>query len=358
MNILPAGWPPSIPGNTRRRSIATRYTIAAFALTVAACAPEPATLELRGNAMGTGYSIRIVAPNSGSTLPLDPLRDRIAAHLEDLEDRFSTYRQDSEVSRFNAYPGQDWFSVSPVFLEVLRQGIAISQLSDGAFDMTVGPLVELRGFAAGDRTGLIPPRHAIEALLAATGFAYLEMRDTPPAVRRTRPGVQLDLSGIAKGYAVDELSRLLGEAGFSAYMVEIGGEVRSRGHRADGEDWAVGIEDPDGAGTTATVPLRDAAIATSGDYRNYFEYEGQRYSHTLDPRTARPITHSLASVSVISSTAATADALATALLVMGPAAGLELAVRENIAARLVLRTADGLQVLHTPAYEAGFGDRG
>ena len=329
-------------------------TAAAVLLTLAACSREPATLELNGYAMGTGYRIKVVAPAESSTVPLEPLRERIAAYLEDQENRFSTYRRDSEVSRFNAHPGQDWFAVSPAFLELLEQGIEISELSRGAFDMTVGPLVELWGFGAGGGTGRIPPREALDALSAATGFTHLELRGAPPAVRRTRAGVRLDFSAIAKGYAVDGLWRLLGESGLTAYVVELGGEVRTRGRGADGEDWSIGIEDP--GGFTEAVFLRDAAMATSGDYRNYFEHEGRRYSHTLDPRTARPVAHSLASVNVIRPTAAAADALATALLVLGPEAGLELAVREGIAARLVLRTGDGFEVLHTPAYEAARGD--
>ena len=278
--------------------------------------------------------------------------DRIAARVEYLENRFSTYRENSEISRFNAHPGQDWFSVSPAFLDVLRHGIAISELSGGAFDMTVSPLVELWGFGAGGHSGRVPPREAIDRLLPATGYTLLELRETPPAVRRTHPGVQLDFSAIAKGYAVDEIWRLLAEEGLSAYTVEIGGEVRTRGRRADGRDWSIGIVNPVGAGVAEATRLRDAAIATSGDYRNFFEYEGRRYSHTIDPRTGWPVSHDLTAVSVVNSTAATADALATALLVLGSAAGLELAEREGIAARLVLRTADGLKVVRTPAYEA------
>ncbi len=265
MEILPAGWPPlmlksplrrsavrrrAAPRSTLARSVlarsaAVRSVVAVAALTVAACSTEPATLELRGDTMGTGYAIRIVAPAGGSMLPLEPMRDRIAARLEDIEDRFSTYREDSEVSRFNAHPGQDWFSVSLAFLDVLRHGNAISELSGGAFDMTVSPLVELWGFGAAGRSGGIPAREVIDRLLPATGYTLLELRETPPAVRRTHPGVQLDFSAIAKGYAVDEIWRLLAEEGLSAYTVEIGGEVRTRGRRADREDWSIGIVNPD-----------------------------------------------------------------------------------------------------------------
>ena len=329
--------------------------MALAAVILAACAAEPDTLELRGLTMGTAYTVRVVRPSDGLSLTLDRLGEDIAARLDEIEDRFSTYRPDSEVSRFNAHRGREWFSVSPDFLDVLKQGIAVSELSGGAFDITVGPLVELWGFGAGGQAHRIPQRDALDGLLAATGSVHLQWRESPPAVRRTRPGVQLDFSAIAKGYAVDEIWTLLFEAGVSAYLVEIGGEVRTLGRRADGRDWSIGIESPDGTGVTGAVPLRDAAIATSGDYRNYFEHEGVRYSHVLDPRTGWPVSHELAEVSVIGSTAAAADALATALLVLGPAAGVELAERQNIAARMVLRTADGLKVLQTAAYEASIG---
>lgn len=322
--------------------------------------------------MGTTWSIRVVAPADGSSVALEPLRERVTAQIENLENVFSTWLPESEVSRFNAYPGQDWFPVSPVFLVVLKQAIEVSELSHGAFDPTVSPLVELWGFGAsgeagqmprsepgglsGREAGQPPPQENVERLLGSTGFSHLQLRDTPPAVRRTRRGVQLDFSAIAKGYAVDEVWGLLSEAGLSDYLVEIGGEVRTRGMRADGRAWSIGIESPDRTGVTEAVPLRDAAIATSGDYRNFFEHEDERYSHVLDPRTGWPVSHGLSSVTVIASSAATADALATALLVLGPDTGLRLAVDHGMAARLVSRTANGLTVLRTPAFEATLSD--
>ena len=324
----------------------------AATLILGSCGGEPDTLELRGQTMGTSYSVRIVVPADASAVTLELLPQRVAARLEHLENVFSTYRPDSEVSRFNAHPGQEWFGVSPEFLDVLEQAVTVSQLTDGAFDATIGPLVELWGFGAGDAPRRIPDREVLEQLLSDAGFEHLQFRDSPPTVRRTRPGVQLDFSAIAKGYAVDRVWDLLSEAGLAAYLVDVGGEVRTRGRRADGRDWSIGVENPDGAGVAEAVPLRNAAIATSGDYRNFFEYEGRRYSHVLDPRTGWPVSHELTAVSVISTTTVMADAFATALLVLGPETGLELAEREQIAARLAVRSADGLTVLRTPAFEA------
>lgn len=324
----------------------------ATTLILGSCGGEPDTLELRGQTMGTSYAVRVVTPADAPAVSLESLRQRVAARLEHLENVFSTYRPDSEVSRFNAYPEQGWFGVSPDFLDVLEQAVTVSQLTGGAFDATIGPLVELWGFGAGDTPGRIPDREALDRLLSDAGSEYLQLRESPPAVRRTQPGVQLDFSAIAKGYAVDRVWELLSEAGLAAYLVDVGGEVRTRGRRADGRNWSIGVENPDGFGVAEAVPLRDAAIATSGDYRNFFEYEGRRYSHVLDPRTGWPISHELTAVSVISTTAVVADALATALLVLGPETGFELAEHEQIAARLVVRTTDGMTVLRTSAFEA------
>ena len=328
----------------------------AVTLMLTACGNEPETLDLRGRTMGTSYSVRIVAPPGDSPVALEALRQRVAARLEELDNLFSTYRPDSEVSRFNAQPGVEWFGVSPDFLAVLEQSVSVGRITGGAFDATVGPLVELWGFGAGETSERIPDPEEVGRLLQATGSGHLQWRESPPAVRRTRPGVRLDFSAIAKGYAVDRIWELLSEAGLQDYLVEVGGEVRTRGRPADGRDWSIGIENPDGTGVAEAVPLRDAAIATSGDYRNFFEHGGRRYSHVIDPRAGWPVAHDLASVTVVSPTAAGADALATALLVLGPVAGMELAERDGIPALLAVRTEEGLVVMRSSAYQAFIGN--
>jgi len=302
--------------------------------------------------MGTSYSVKLVAPVE--PLRLDETATNIRARLEELDERLSTFRETSEVSRFNADPGTDWFAVSAETVFILRQGIEVSALSGGAFDMTVGPLVDLWGFGPVGEPTRVPAQVEIDALLASTGYELLQIRASPPAVRRTRPGVQIDLSAIAKGYAVDELTVVLDNAGVGAYLVEIGGEVRARGVKMDGTAWRIAVESPV-AGTRlvqSVVRLRDVAIATSGDYRNFFEHDGKRYSHMIDPRTGRPIAHDLGAVSVISGSAMYADAWATALLVLGPERGLETARREGLAANLIIRTDEGVKEIHTPAFEA------
>jgi len=166
----------------------------AATLVLGSCGGEHDTLELRGRTMGTSYSVRIVVPADAPAVSLELLRQRVAARLEDLENVFSTYRPDSEVSRFNAYPGQEWFGVSPEFLDVLEQAVTVSRLTDGAFDATIGPLVELWGFGAGEAPRRIPDSEVLDRLLSDAGIEYLQSRESPPAVRRTRPGVQLDFS--------------------------------------------------------------------------------------------------------------------------------------------------------------------
>jgi len=301
--------------------------------------------------MGTSYSIKLADPKE--SIQLAVIREKITARLEDLDSQLSTYRPTSEISRFNAQPGTDWFSISADSLNILLQGLKISELSGGAFDMTVGPLVALWGFGVEGGSQAVPEQRDIDALLAATGYDFLQIRESPPAIRRTRLGIRLDLSAIAKGYAVDELAAILDEAGVSDYLVEIGGEIRARGGRADATDWRIAVESPV-AGTRSVqrvIRLRDQAVATSGDYRNFFEYQGRRYSHTIDPRTGWPISEELGAVSVISETAMEADAWATALLVLGPEQGFELAKREGIAASLIVRTDDGMQELNTSEFE-------
>ena len=327
---------------------------------VTGCSDKHGMLELSGYTMGTSYSVKAVRSNA--SISLEPLDNRIAVRLEELENLFSTYRKTSEISQFNTYVGNEWFEIPPAFLTVLMRGIDISELSDGAFDITVGPLVELWGFGASNSINMVPTQAEIDSMLKVTGFNYVEVRSSPPAVRRTRPGVKLDLSSIAKGFAVDEISALLDGFSLTSYMVEIGGEVRARGMRADGSHWLIGIENPTSKnGITDRVQdvvyLRDAAIATSGDYRNYFEYEGNRYSHTLDPRTGWPVSHDLISVSVIEQSAMNADAFATTLMALGPELGLQLATRENIAALLILRIDEEFKILQSPAYKTYLENR-
>lgn len=324
--------------------------LAALALLLVACGGRPPVLVLEGTTMGTLYSIKVAHPPAG--LQQDALAARITAELDSLVALFSTYVPDSVLARVNESRSTDWLDVPAALVEVLAQARRVSELSDGAFDVTVGPLVDLWGFGpvvTGDR---IPEPAEIEALRTRVGYANIELRTDPPGLRKAHPDIRIDLSAIAKGYAVDRIAALLEADGIDNYLVDIGGELHGRGHNASGAPWRIGIERPlAGAhAVQAVIGIEAIGVATSGDYRNFFERDGQRYSHSIDPRTGRPVTHALASVTVISTRTLTADALATALLVLGPDAGYALAEREGLAALFIVREGDALRERQTAAF--------
>ncbi|MDA1163645.1 MAG: FAD:protein FMN transferase [Planctomycetota bacterium] len=298
--------------------------------------------------MGTTFRIVVEEELNGlSPTSLEPLRNRINARLDDIENMMSTWRTDSELSRFNVSESTDWFAVSKDVTVVVAEAQRIWKMSDGAFDPTVAPLIRLWHFAEepGDQT--LPLDEAIQAAKANTGFDQIEVRANPPALRKRIPQLELNLSAIAKGFAVDAISELLVKHGYQNHLVEIGGEMRSSGAKHENSrptPWVAGIERPDAWPQVlfATLPLKNQAIATSGDYRNFFEVDGQRYSHTIDPDTGRPVTHDLASVTVLAPRCMTADALATAIEVMGPDRGLEFARENDLPVLMITRATQGL----------------
>lgn len=307
--------------------------------------------ELSGSTMGTTYSVKLIAP--GRDVSKDRLRTQINATLAAVNQLTSTWRDDSELSRFNANPSTDWIDVSAEFCAAIENALAVSRQSDGAFDVTVGPLVNLWGFGP-DRQRREPPDDAaLDSVMSNIGYAGITTRCDAPAIRKRSGDMYIDLSGWAKGYGVDRLAAVLDDHRLNDYLVEIGGELRVRGRNAEGRKWAIAIEAPS---TTTRRPhlvvrLTDASVATSGDYRNYFDHNGKRYSHTIDARTGRPVTHDLAAVTVISDTAAYADAMATALLVLGPDAGLALAEDLGIAGYFLVHSQAGINELTTSTFD-------
>lgn len=299
--------------------------------------------ELAGATMGTRFSVKLVAPDE--TIDRDALQQQLVQALARIEERMSTYVADSELSRFNDSSSTDWIAVSDELCSIIESAIGISRLTGGAFDITVGPLVNLWGFGPDGVTIEPPSDEDISRVRQTVGFEKLDVNCSAPAIRKRQPDVYVDLSAYAKGYAVDQLAELLDRAAFKDYLVEIGGELRMRGHNASAEEWAIAVEKPIGyeREVQTIVRLTDSAMATSGDYRNYFEHGGNRYSHTIDSRTGRPVLHSVAGVTVVSDTAAFADAIATALLVLGMEHGFEFAERENIAAYFLLRSESGIE---------------
>ena len=323
-------------------------------VSLAGCEPRPQqlVLTLQGATMGTTYSVQVVDPPA--TLDLTVLQRNVDAELEQVNAQMSTYRADSELSRFNAGPARDWVPVSAALAETVRTAKRIGAASQGALDVTVGPLVNLWGFGP-DLTGdEVPAAAMIQAALARTGLDKLEVRATPPALRKARADLYVDLSAIAKGHGVDRVATLLTAAGIDDFLVEIGGELYGHGVNGRGEAWRIAIERPLASARRVlrVVPLRNIGMATSGDYRNFFEIDGLRYSHSIDPATGWPVRHELASVTVLAETAMEADAWATALLVLGPERGPPLAESAGLPALFIERHADGrIETRSTTAFD-------
>ncbi|QDT38927.1 FAD:protein FMN transferase [Stratiformator vulcanicus] len=317
---------------------------------------RPATLAFRGETMGTTYEVKVYSAE-GSKLQAaqQELKQQADRLLETINDQMSTWWPDSELSRFNRAAGDEPFEVSPATALVVQEAIRVSRLSGGAFDPTVGPLVNLWSFGPEGRPEEIPDDEQIAEARSSIGTDMVEVNDDPPTLTKRSSATELDLSAIAKGYGVDAIGELLLDRGYDNWLVEIGGEIRASGFKKNSDPWVIAVEKPV-AGERAieqVVELPTAsggAMATSGDYRNFFEQDGVRYSHTIDPRTGRPISHRLVSVSVIHKSCMTADALATAVMVLGPDEGYNLLESEGVAALLISRGEDGFVTRATSTF--------
>ncbi|MGW8313836.1 MAG: FAD:protein FMN transferase [Desulfuromonadales bacterium] len=323
-----------------------------------ACRQEkpPDTLHLSGQTMGTTWSV-VLLPSPDGTDTAD-LKKRLQDRLDQINRLMSTYDPESEISRFNELSSKDWFAVSPDTAQVIELSLEISRLTGGAFDISIGPLVELWGFGPGERRETAPDEQQIGEGLARVGYEKILLRRDPAAIRKQVPELHIDLSAIAKGYAVDALAEILRHQGIDNYLVEIGGELQVSGHRADGTPWRVAIEKPleDNRDVAVIFPLTNTALATSGDYRNFFVENGQRYAHILDPSTGRPARHRLASVTVLDQTCARADALATALMVMGEETGRRFCEENHIAAYFLVHENESIAAYKShefPSYSEG-----
>jgi len=314
------------------------------------CAAPPRT-ELVGEAMGIRWSAVLGAANR-SRADVEKARAAIEAALARVELLMSTWNSDSEISRFNRHLSVEPFPMSPDTLAVLMIAQEVSERSEGAFDVTVRPLVALWGFGAGARApGVAPTTTEIAAIREHSGFRLLEL--AAGTARKLHPRLECDLSAIAKGWAIDRVAEALTELGWSDFLLDVGGELRSHGERPGGGAWRVAIERPDAVPqrVQAGIELRDASVATSGDYRSFYVQDGERLSHLLDPRSGRPVRHGLASVSVVHPKAVYADAWATALAVLGPREGFARAQAEQLGAYFILREPDGgFEVRATPSF--------
>lgn len=302
--------------------------------------------------MGTTFKIDVFNPAAESTL--DDLRSRLHARLEDLENTASTYRISSEISQFNLNLSTEWIRTSLEFCTMVSEAVRIGQETAGAFDITVGPLVNLWGFGPEDPRTSPPNDSDIESTLVIVGVDLLQVDCDRSSVRKSFSTTRIDLSGWAKGYAVDQLALILDAAGMENYLVEIGGEIKVRGRNAENRRFAIAIESPSTRQDDefSLIHVSDIGIATSGDYRTFFEHDGIRYSHMIDPRTGHPIHHDLSAVTVLHPSTAYADAIATALLVLGPDEGLALANEQGISAYFAVSTSAGIEFRSSDAFSA------
>ena len=334
---------------------------AALASTAPATAAETATVapsaaqsmqSMNGLTMGTTWSVRLQA--DAAAIP-DLQRD-VQAQLDLVVAQMSTWERGSDLSRFNRAAAGTRQPLPPEMRQVMDAALALARDTGGAFDPTVGALVNLWGFGPdGERRA--PDAALLDRTMTRVGWQRLKL-DASGVM--TQPGdIYVDLSGIAKGYAVDQVTRYLLAQEVSAFLVEVGGELRSHGHKPDGTPWRIAVEQPTpadfnerAAAAQAVVALDGMAMATSGDYRHFLAEDGRRYSHTIDPRNGQPVSHGLASVSVLHAECMHADALATALTVLGPAQGWDYARRRKLAAFFVWHDGDGFKTRMTPQFRA------
>ena len=306
--------------------------------------------EFTGLTMGTSWSVLV---NAGE-LPVSrqEMQTEFNATLNRVNMAMSSYLPESELSRINDRDSTGWLTVSASLLRVLQAAQEISRSTRGAFDVTIGPLVNLWGFGP-EQDFTVPGEQQVNNARRLVGYDKLHLDAAAPALKKAHGGMYIDLSAIAKGYAVDEIAGYLDRLQLDNYLVEIGGEIRARGVNDKNKPWQIGIENPVAGARSVRkiIRLENTAMATSGDYRNYFEKDGSSYSHTIDPRTGRPVTHRLASVTVLHPSTMLADTWATGLLVLGPDEGYATALENGLDAYFIVRTDTGVQEESTPGFQ-------
>jgi len=340
--------------------VARRACACALAVLLAACAPlrpREAPLVLHGPTMGTSWTVKLALPPGRDA---EGLRRAVQDELDRVVAQMSTYEPGSDLSRYNRAPAGTWQPLPAGFYTVLAYALELARDTDGAYDPTVGPLVNAWGFGPGAPAAYrVPTGAELDAARARVGWRRVQL---DPATRSAlQPGgTYLDLSSVAKGYATDQVARRLRREGVDGFLVDVGGELRAHGRRPDGGDWQVGIERPGAAAGAPDSPdaiarvvtLRDRAIATSGDYRHAFEDAGLRYSHHIDPRSGVPVGHRIASVTTIDADGMRADSVGTALMVLGPERGLAWARERGLAVLMILHDGERFIERMTPAFEA------
>ena len=310
---------------------------------------------ITGRTMGTTYQVKLI---TGGDRTVDGLAEKIEARLVEINQSMSTYIHDSEINRFNRFNQVDQpFAIGEDFLNVMQKGKKIFDLSNGAWDATVAPLIDLWGFGPSGKTPSVPAADQLKTVMATIGFHRIQITPSGHLVKNAGAST-LDFGSIAKGFGVDQMAELLRSDGHHNFLVEIGGEVVASGVRSDGQPWKVGINTPrPGASVNAVykvVSLTNAAFATSGDYRNFFVMDGVRYSHVIDPRTGYPVANGVVSASIIAPDCTFADGLATAVMVMGHKEGIALINRlPSVEGVIIVAGSDGTLIDH---YSEGLGD--
>ena len=313
----------------------------------------PAATVLEGKTMGTFWRVSVMNLDKTRT---DELRGKIQSQL-DADDRLlSTWKNDSALMRFNHSPETSPWPVSEAMADIVTMSLRIGAKTHGAMDITVGPLVNLWGFGPDKQPVKTPTQAQIDAAKARTGLAFLSVinRSGRQYLQKSIPDLFVDLSTVGEGYAADHLARLMTEEGISRYLVSVGGALVSRGMNADGQPWRVAIQKPTDRenAVQAIVDINGHGISTSGSYRNYYELDGQRISHVIDPQTGRPITHKLVSVTVIAPTALEADGWDTGLMVLGPQKAQQVVREQGLAVYMIMKEGDGFTTWMSPQFEA------
>jgi len=303
-------------------------------------------VHITGNTMGTYYSVKVV----GADVDREALKVQVDGLLKEVNNVFSTYIKDSELSKLNKSHLSIPIKITPVLAEVLKLSKSIYKDSEGAFDVTIGPLVNLWGFGP-DKIRKQPTDQEIMKKMSDVGSDHFRLIES--TIIKSKPNLYIDLSAIAKGQGVDDVALILTSIGFKSFLVEIGGEVRGQGLKPDGSKWRIGIEKPSeelGQAIQKVIDLDNMSIATSGGYRNYLKYGDKIFSHTINPKTGRPVDHKLVSVSVLNPSCAVADAWATAFMVLGAEKGLDIANRLGLKAYFLVKTDKGFKELQSSKF--------
>jgi thiamine biosynthesis lipoprotein len=320
-------------GNLQTRCTLRTSFLFVICIFLFSCSQPAEVHSLSGQTMGTSYHITFVDIDQKTSLSVSKaaLKEEIDNKLVYINQLMSTYIADSEISRFNLSPENTWFTLSPEMVSVVEYSLYLSKISGGKFDITVSPLIDLWGFGAAGEMDF-PSDEAIALAKCRVGWQSLILDKKNLRIKKTK-SLSIDLSSIAKGYGVDVVAQLLEEKGVQNYLVEIGGEIRVRGKNPDNSHWRVGIETPSFFQTSAKkiIQLVNQSVATSGDYRNFFEKDGIRYSHTIDPSTGKPVVHNIASLTVVANNGMKSDGLATAFMALGESRALTLANELGIA---------------------------